>query len=131
MKSRGYGKKIATGLFTVAVACSLSGCGNEDVSDFAGCAKANEYILHGEGTAKEATEALGFRIYCTDEMQALIEWMHEYNMTAGKENQVRFYGFDCQRDMYGIDIINEFYQAADVTKGVDYAKKLQELYGED
>lgn len=188
MKSRGYGKKIATGLFTVAVACSLSGCGNEDVSDFAnyaasvdtiaipegtrvvalgeashgnkefqelklqvfqnlvensnvralaleadfaGCAKANEYILHGEGTAKEATEALGFRIYCTDEMQALIEWMHEYNMTAGKENQVRFYGFDCQRDMYGIDIINEFYQAADVTKGVDYAKKLQELYGEE
>lgn len=58
-------------------------------ADFAGCAKANEYILHGEGTAKEATEALGFRIYCTDEMQALIEWMHEYNMTAGKENQIQ------------------------------------------
>lgn len=65
--------------------------------DFGGALKVDDYIHGGEGTAKEAAAWIGFRIYRTEEMEALIEWMRAYNETAGKGADLHFYGMDMQR----------------------------------
>lgn len=65
--------------------------------DFGGALKVDDYIHGGEGTAKEAAAWIGFRIYRTEEMEALIEWMRAYNETAGEGADLHFYGMDMQR----------------------------------
>ena len=47
--------------------------------DYGGCEQVNQYIHGGKGTAQEAAAAIGFAIYRTDEMAALISYMREYN----------------------------------------------------
>lgn len=54
--------------------------------DFGSCALTNDYILHDEGTAEEAVKNLGFDIYRTDEMLALVEWMHDYNLNVSDKS---------------------------------------------
>lgn len=65
--------------------------------DFGGCAKVDEYIQGGSGTAEDAVAEIGFRIYRTQEMKDLVEWMREYNQTAADEDKLHFLGFDMQR----------------------------------
>ncbi|MDD3221555.1 MAG: erythromycin esterase family protein [Clostridia bacterium] len=65
--------------------------------DFGGCAKVEEYIHGGDGTAEEAASQIGFAIYKTEEMADLIQWMREYNETAGEGRDLHFLGFDMQR----------------------------------
>lgn len=64
--------------------------------DYGGCEAVNRYIHGGAGTAQEAAAAIGFPIYRTEQMSHLIEWMRQYNMTAKKGEDLRFYGFDMQ-----------------------------------
>lgn len=64
--------------------------------DFGSALKVDDYIHGGEGTAKEAAAWIGFRIYRTEEMEALIEWMRAYNETAGEGADLHFYGMDMQ-----------------------------------
>lgn len=98
--------------------------------DFGGCALANQYILYNEGTAEEAVKNLGFEIYRTDQMLELVQWMHDYNLTASEEDKVRFYGFDMQRDMFSRELIKKFYEEAESEKSEKFATGLDELYGE-
>jgi len=65
--------------------------------DFGGSAFVNDYIHGGDGTAEEAVAKIGFRIYRTQEMADLVEWMRTYNETAPDGEDLRFYGFDAQR----------------------------------
>lgn len=65
-------------------------------SDFGGGQKINGYIQTGEESIEKAVEDLGFRLYKTEEMQSLLEWMRDYNQ-SNPEDMVRFYGFDVQR----------------------------------
>lgn len=65
--------------------------------DFGGALKVDDYIHGGEGTAREAAAQIGFRIYRTEEMETLIEWMRAYNETAGEGADLHFYGMDMQR----------------------------------
>ena len=88
--------------------------------DFGGCALANKYIQGGKGTAEEVTKNLGYRIYRTDEMCELVQWMHDYNMTADEDQKVRLYGMDVQADLWNIQVIKELYQELDETKYNDY-----------
>ncbi len=97
--------------------------------DFSGCAIANDYILYGEGSAEEAVRNLGFQIYRTDEMLELVEWMHAYNQEAADEDKVRLYGFDMQRDIFGIQRVKKFYETVDAAKAVDYGAQFDTLYG--
>lgn len=64
--------------------------------DFGNALKVDDYIHGGEGTAKEAAARIGFRIYRTEEMEALIEWMRTYNETARDGEDLHFYGMDMQ-----------------------------------
>jgi erythromycin esterase len=52
----------------------------------------NDYVVHGKGNLLEllATSA-GYRIWKTQEMFALIEWMRIYNQKT--ENKIQFFGF--------------------------------------
>ena len=68
--------------------------------DFGGCEAVNRYIHGGAGTAAEAAAAIGFDIYRTQEMEALIAWMRSYNEAARPGGDLWFYGFDMQRYEY-------------------------------
>ena len=65
--------------------------------DFGGALTVNDYIHGGEGTATDAATAIGFGIYKTKEIEAIIDWMREYNETAPEGEDLRFMGFDFQR----------------------------------
>ncbi len=65
--------------------------------DFGGCSIVNDYIHGGDGTAEEAVARIGFRIYRTQEMADIVEWMRTYNETAPGGKDLKFYGFDAQR----------------------------------
>lgn len=75
--------------------------------DAGGCEMVNRYIHGGAGTAEEAVSAIGFTIYRTEEMAELVSYLREYNETAAKEDQIRFYGFDMQRTACSIRILTE------------------------
>lgn len=97
--------------------------------DFGGCALANKYIQGGEGTAEEVTRKLGYRIYRTDEMCEMVQWMHDYNMTVDENQKVRLYGMDVQSDIWNIQIIKELYQELDEAKYKDYSDRMDALLG--
>ncbi|MFA9466635.1 MAG: erythromycin esterase family protein [Velocimicrobium sp.] len=65
--------------------------------DFGGCAKVDEYIHGGSGTVEEVVARIGFRIYRTQELADLVQWMREYNQTAADGEDLHFLGFDMQR----------------------------------
>ena len=65
--------------------------------DFGGCAKVDEYIHGGSGTAAEVVAEIGFQIYRTQELADLVQWMREYNQTAADGEDLHFLGFDMQR----------------------------------
>lgn len=76
-------------------------------SDYGGCEQVNRYIHGGDGTAKEAAEALGFAIYRTQEMAELISYMRRYNEGAAIGKDLRFYGCDMQRIAYSFEFLIE------------------------
>lgn len=65
--------------------------------DFGNALKVDVYIHGGAGTAKEAAATIGFRIYRTEEMADLLEWMRAYNETAPAGEDLHFYGMDMQQ----------------------------------
>lgn len=73
--------------------------------DFSGCEKVNDYIHTGEGTAQEAAASIGFKIYQTDQIVGIIEYMRDYNEKAKDGEDLRFYGFDMQRYNNSFDLI--------------------------
>ena len=85
--------------------------------DFGGCEAVNRYIHGGDGTAAEALSATGFAIYCTEEMESLVEWMRDYNASAAQGADLRFYGFDMEQRAYSYRYLLEALQRA----GIDTA----------
>ena len=75
--------------------------------DFGGCEQVNRYIHGGEGTAQEAAAAIGFSIYRTEEMAALISELRQYNSSASAGEDIRFYGFDMQRVSHTFRLLME------------------------
>ena len=75
--------------------------------DYGGSEQVNRYIHSGEGTSEEAAAAIGFAIYRTDEIAELISYMREYNESAPKGEDLRFYGSDMQRIFYSFQFLNE------------------------
>lgn len=95
--------------------------------DFGGCQKVNQYIHGGNGTAKEAAAEIGFSLYRTDEMEALIDWMRDYNETVPEEEQVSFYGFDMQRYDNNKEILFQYLTEVDPEKKNILEKDLEQL----
>ena len=82
--------------------------------DYGGCEQVNRYIHGGEGTALEAAQAIGFKIYSTKEMAELISYMRQYNETAAPGEDLRFYGFDMRRYLYNFRFLTEACKKAGV-----------------
>lgn len=57
------------------------------------CDKVNEYILKGDGDAREAIRGLSLWPWTTEEMLSMVEWMQNYNTSGAK---LRFTGLDLQ-----------------------------------
>ena len=54
----------------------------------------------------------------------LISYMREYNAQATEGEDLRFYGFDMQRNICNKELIKEFYQMIDKEKAVEYMEQL-------
>ena len=80
--------------------------------DYGGCEAVNRFVNGGPGTAREASEAIGFAIYRTKEMEDLIAWIRAYNEKVGEGERIRFYGFDMQRISYNYRYLLEAAQDA-------------------
>ena len=67
--------------------------------------KINQYILYGEGSAKESLINLNYGVLQIEEFVELIEWMRAYNMNKSPEKHIMFYGFDCQMSKGSVDYL--------------------------
>lgn len=99
--------------------------------DFGGALKVNEYIHGGNGTAEEAVAEIGFAIYRTEEMIALVNWMRTYNETAATENKLYFYGMDVQRFDNNKEILFSFLNEAAPALSEKYVEDLSRLTDEN
>src|SRR5262245_28688700 len=54
----------------------------------------NDYVLDGKGSAADTVTGMGFSIWDTEEVLALVEWIRAWN--ASHDRKVKFYGFDMQ-----------------------------------
>lgn len=68
--------------------------------------KINRYVLGGEGTASEVIKVM-FRVWNTEEMLALIDWLRAYNL-AHPAAKVEFVGFDLQDPSLPMDSLSHF-----------------------
>ena len=73
----------------------------------------NEYV-HSTGDIKDARSAvarLSFNIYQTQQMVDLVQWMHDYNQSAGEADKLSFYGFDMQNPDVDCGVIADYCEA--------------------
>jgi erythromycin esterase len=68
--------------------------------------KINRYVCTGESTAEKVIRSM-FRVWNTEEMLALIQWMRAYN-ALHPADPVEFVGFDCQDPALPMDSIARF-----------------------
>jgi len=91
--------------------------------DFGNALKVDDYIHGGGGTAKEAAARIGFRIYRTEEMEALIEWMRTYNEMARDGEDLHFYGMDMQWADNGKDYLFRILEQVAPQVSAEYEEK--------
>jgi len=65
--------------------------------DFGGALKVDAYIHGAEGSAKDVVKEIAFKIYNTQEMVDLVDWMRSYNENVPVGKDLHFYGMDIQR----------------------------------
>lgn len=99
--------------------------------DFGGALKVDEYIQGGQGTAKEVVSEIGFKIYNTQEMADLIEWMRGYNQTVVDGELLHFYGMDLQRYDNNKEYLFAVLDEAAPELGAKYKEAFASLTDED
>jgi erythromycin esterase len=73
--------------------------------------RVNRYVQGGDGTARDAMRVM-FRVWNTEGMRDLVEWMRGYN-AIHPERRVRFAGYDMQDHRTPIDSLRAFAMRAD------------------
>lgn len=73
----------------------------------------NDYVLSGNGNARELLATLQYWPWNTQEMLDLIEWMRDYNAQRGQAPPVRFYGFDMQNAKLALEDLLDYLQRVD------------------
>ncbi len=68
--------------------------------------RVNNYVLGGPGTARDVMRVM-FRVWNTEEMLALVEWMRAHN-AAHPARPVRFIGYDMQDQRTPVDTLLDF-----------------------
>ena len=73
--------------------------------------RVNDYVLRGEGDAREALDGLYFWTWNTEEVLEMIEWMRDYN--ASGAGRIEFWGFDLQTPTVAMDDVRSFIEKAE------------------
>jgi erythromycin esterase len=71
----------------------------------------NRYVMGGSGTAREVIRVM-FRVWNTEEMVDLVEWMRSYNV-AHPARPVRFAGYDMQDHRTPADTLRAFLERSE------------------
>ncbi len=87
----------------------------------------NDYVFGAPGDPREVMRAM-FRVWNTEEMLEMIEWMRQHNLER-PEQRVQFVGYDMQDPSLPIDSIAAFLMRMDATLG-DRVRPLYEDYRE-
>ncbi|MDL2258719.1 erythromycin esterase family protein [Eubacteriales bacterium OttesenSCG-928-K08] len=66
-------------------------------ADFGEGQMINNLLYDDNWNAKNVMNMFSFWIYRHEEMENLMQWLRDYNDAAAENEQVRFYGFDCQQ----------------------------------
>lgn len=85
-------------------------------TDFSGGMLVNRYIHGEEGDVNKALEALLFRIYKTEDVKEMLEWMKSYNDAAAEGDKLNFYGFDMQNSENNITVLQDYCRNVDELK---------------
>lgn len=98
---------------------------------YGSCLKINDYILGKTDTtkAKDVLKYLEFWIYHTDEFEALLQWMHDYNQQAPVDKKIHFYGTDMQESANARDYLLAYIGAVFPEQAERYRKALVLLEG--
>lgn len=96
-------------------------------ADFGGGQQINHFILEGKGTAEEAVNALDYSIYKSEQMIALVQWMHDYNAMASDDEKIYFYGNDMQRYDYSKKGLLDYYEIVNIDAANKYADQLENV----
>ena len=70
-------------------------------ASYSACQKINDYVLGRTEKGKEALDSMGYWLWNTEEIWAMIDWMRAYNKNLPAENKIRFIGFDIQNNLPG------------------------------
>ncbi|GAB4020699.1 erythromycin esterase family protein [Spirosoma migulaei] len=74
-------------------------------------------FIHGQPTglasAAEAAKSMYFWTWSTDEVRELLQWMKDYNIGKSIDQQLSFYGFDCQYADDEFPLLTEFLTQVD------------------
>lgn len=92
--------------------------------DFGGGQQINKYIVNG-GTAEAAVNSLDYRIYKTEQMIDLVQWMHDFNKSVREDEKIRFYGNDMQRYDFSKMELLDFYAVVNKDAAKKYANQLK------
>jgi erythromycin esterase len=84
----------------------------------------DRYVRGGEGTARDVMRAM-FRVWNTEEMLALVEWLRAHN-AEHPERAVRFVGYDMQDQRTPADSLRAFLERTEPA----LAARVAELTGE-
>ena len=68
----------------------------------------NDYVTKGIGSIEETMQFLDWP-WGTDEVRDLVEWMRIYNSDKAENDQISFYGFDCQNLSHGIKYLDRLF----------------------
>lgn len=82
--------------------------------DFGGAQIVNDYILNGNGTAKDTVKSMGFWVWDVDEVVSMVEWMRAYNKTVQANDKIKFYGFDMQMYDTNKDLLISYLKKVDL-----------------
>ncbi|WP_101772251.1 erythromycin esterase family protein [Peptostreptococcus faecalis] len=92
--------------------------------DFGSALKVDKYIHGGNGSSKEIVKEIGFKIYKTDQLANLIDWMRTYNKTAPEGKDLHFYGIDIQ----GFDSNKEYLFSVLDKSNLELSKKYKSIF---
>lgn len=98
--------------------------------DFGGGYRVNEYIAGADGNATDAVSEIGFRIYESQELEKVLDFMRKHNENKKEEEQIRFYGMDMQRYDNNKEILFDILKKANSQLESDYSSLLQDFSDE-
>src|SRR5206468_12854279 len=75
--------------------------------------RVNDYVLTGQGDAKELLKGMYFWTWNTQEVLNMMNWMRDFNASNEHEAPIQFTGFDMQIPTVAMQIVQDFATAND------------------